>query len=751
MATVPASSVEAVARPPARPPAPQANHWSKLVSFGAAFSAVVGLTGLAGWIFDVSLLKSGWPGLVQMKANTAVCLILLGVALGLLRKESKQARTRIFTGQLLAGAVAAIGLMSFGEYLFGWDLGIDQMLFADNLNEAIRSAGLGLMAPLNALNFLLLGLALILLSWTTLREVWPSQALSFTAGLISVFNLLDFILVPKDLHTYTSLPAAFALAMFSPAVMRARPRLGYGAPAPSPEARDSVFRRWFYQGFSAKRSQPLRYGGSVTLVAAAVILRELLEGSLGSSGPTYVVFYPVTILAAVLGGLGPGILATLLSAVAVAYFFLDPSGIGMWKTADLVSLVVFSITGVGISGLSETLERTRRRGSDELRRVSLYTRGLIEAGLDPMMITSLEGQITDVNQATEEATGLPRASLIGTDFANYFVVPGQVREGFRQVLDRGQVADYPLAIRHASGKVMEVLCHASVYRDESGEVTGVCGVARDVTERKRVEQELDVYRQHLEDLVDERTAEILAASKDLQDANSSLATANQELETFAYSVSHDLRSPLRAVDGFSRILMEEYAPKLDTEGQRIVGVVREGTHKMAQMIDDILAFSRAGRQEIAPVPVDMEELVRAALKDLEPALAGRNVKLDIQPLPASHGDAPMLQRVWTNLLDNAIKFTRHRPEAVIEVGARAGEGETVYYVKDNGVGFDMQYSNKLFGVFQRLHGQNEFPGTGIGLAIVKRIVARHGGHVWAGGKVNQGATLYFALPNGGKS
>jgi two-component system sensor kinase len=248
--------------------------------------------------------------------------------------------------------------------------------------------------------------------------------------------------------------------------------------------------------------------------------------------------------------------------------------------------------------------------------------------------------------------------------------------------------------------------------------------------------------------VAERTAEILETSKRLEDANKSLANVNRELETFAYSVSHDLRTPLRAVDGFSRILLEEYAPKLDTEGQRIVGVVREGTKKMAQMIDDILAFSRAGKKEVASAAIDMEELVRAALKDLQPLLAGRYVKLEIKPLPASHGDAPMIQRVWTNLLDNAIKFTRHQPEGTIEVGAQVGKGEIVYYVKDNGVGFDMQYVGKLFGVFQRLHGQNEFPGTGIGLAIVKRIVARHGGHVWAGGKVNQGATIYFALPNG---
>jgi two-component system sensor kinase len=298
--------------------------------------------------------------------------------------------------------------------------------------------------------------------------------------------------------------------------------------------------------------------------------------------------------------------------------------------------------------------------------------------------------------------------------------------------------------------VTDVLYHARLYRDESGAIAGVCGVARDVTENKRVEQELALYRQHLEDLVDERTAEILQSKKSLERANESLGGANKELETFAYSVSHDLRTPLRAVDGFSRILVEEYAPKLDAEGQRIVGVVREGTRKMAQMIDDILAFSRAGRQEIASAAIDMEKTVWTALKDLEPALAGRNFKLDFKPLPASHGDAPMIQRVWTNLLDNAIKFTRAKPQGVIEVGAQPGENETVYYVKDNGAGFDAQYIHKLFGVFQRLHGQEEFPGTGIGLAIVKRIVARHGGRVWAEGRVGYGATIYFALPVGDK-
>jgi PAS domain S-box-containing protein len=488
-----------------------------------------------------------------------------------------------------------------------------------------------------------------------------------------------------------------------------------------------------------KRSGVLDLGGVVLLVVVATILRQTLDRSFGVVAPTYITFYPAVMFAAVFLGPLPGVLTTLLSAGCAAYFFLDPPGLGVGQVGDVVDLTIFSVTGICIAALAETLHRTHERSAAKERSSHLYTRRLLEAGLDPLMAISLEGNIIDVNQATEEVTGVPRCHLIGTDFSSCFTEPVQARAGYRQVFDRGQVADYPLAIRHVSGKVTDVLCHASVYRDESGAIAGICGVARDITGRKREERELFLYRQNLEDLVAQRTAEIQAT-------NQRLEAANQELETFAYSVSHDLRAPLRAIDGFSRILTEEYAAALDLEGQRIVGVIREGARKMAQLIDDILAFSRMGRQEIAPGAIDMDELVRAALKDLEPALAGCNVKIVINPLPAFLGDGPMFQLLWANLLDNAIKFTRPKCAGSIEVGAQAGDKEIVYYVKDNGVGFDMQYANKLFGVFQRLHVQSEFPGTGIGLAIVKRIVARHGGRVWAEGKVNDGATIYFALP-----
>jgi PAS domain S-box-containing protein len=372
----------------------------------------------------------------------------------------------------------------------------------------------------------------------------------------------------------------------------------------------------------------------------------------------------------------------------------------------------------------------RKLAEEEMRSTLIYARSLIEASLDPLVTISAEGKVTDVNEATVEATGVPRRLLVGSDFSDYFTEPDKARAGYQEVFAKGFVTDYPLALRHVSGKVTDVLYNASVYRSEKGEVAGVFAAARDITERKRAEEELRNYHEHLEELVRERTAQ--------------LETANKDLEGFAYSVSHDLRVPLRAVDGYSNLLLKHYPDKLDDEGKRYLNVVRDNTRKMAQLIDDILAFSRMGRLGMTMLEVDMDALVRTMFDELKPA--DRDVVAEIRRLPSCHGDQAMLRQVWVNLLGNAFKFTRGKAPAVIEVGARTEGAECIYYVKDNGAGFDMQYSEKLFGVFQRLHGVQEFEGTGIGLAIVKRIISRHGGRVWAEGKVGEGATFYFALP-----
>ena len=250
-----------------------------------------------------------------------------------------------------------------------------------------------------------------------------------------------------------------------------------------------------------------------------------------------------------------------------------------------------------------------------------------------------------------------------------------------------------------------------------------------------------------------KNSELISAQERLSQLNESLEEqsraleeANKDLEGFAYSVSHDLRTPLRAIDGFSLQVLKHCEKKLDDEGKHYLNLVRDNTVKMSQLIDDILAFSRTGRTGISMAEVDMEGLAREVYAELMASAAGRDLAVEISPLPPARGDHALLRQVWVNLLANAIKFTGHTPSATVQVGSYAEGKENVYFVKDNGAGFDMQYAEKLFGVFQRLHGNEEFDGTGIGLAIVKRIVTRHGGRVWAEGKVNKGATIYFALP-----
>ena len=614
----------------------------------------------------------------------------------------------------------------------------------------------------------------------------------------------------------------------------------------------------------------------------------------------------------------------------------------------------------------------KEKAREELRIAGLYTRSLIEVSLDPLVTISADGKVMDVNKATEDVTGVPREKLIGSDFSDYFTEPDKAREGYRKVFSIGFVKDYPLAIRHVSGRITEVLYNAATYKNDEGEVQGVFAAARDITELRAAQKALQKSYDELEHRVEERTAELReseerlthaleagelgiwgldtrtgkawrslrhdqifgyetllpewtyqmflehvvpedrkevhekfgnatsigtewnfecrirrtdgvvrwiwaqgmprlnegnevvslvglvrditarkqaeaeterlatfpklnpnpivetdmagnvqflnpvaerlfpdirelglahpwlsdwealvrtcreggrqrsvrevsvagrwylqtinfvreteririyglditerrTAEMELKERTIQLEAANRELEGFSYSVSHDLRAPLRAIDGFSLRLIRDFGDKLEEDGVRKLHAISRNAHQMGHLIDDLLSFSRLSRKEMHMSMVNMEAMARDVWSEIKESNPNRELDFRIVDMAPVFGDASLIRQVIVNLLANAVKFTRGRKPAVIEMGSCNAGSEITHYVKDNGAGFDMRYSDKLFGVFERLHRPDEFEGTGVGLAIVQRIIHRHGGRIWAEGKVDEGATFYFTI------
>ncbi|MCL4559368.1 MAG: PAS domain S-box protein [Chloroflexi bacterium] len=375
----------------------------------------------------------------------------------------------------------------------------------------------------------------------------------------------------------------------------------------------------------------------------------------------------------------------------------------------------------------------RRSAEQSLRESERHFRQFYEQAPIGYQSLDAEGRFIDVNRAWLKLLGYTKREVLGRYFGEFLAKGDQEKFEplFEEFKTNGEMLGEEFELETQSGNRVITALYGRASYDETGQAKQMHCILHDVTDQRKAQEKIRLINEELEQRVLERTAQLEAA--------------NRELEAFSYSVSHDLRAPLRAIDGFSRILSEDHSAVLNEDGQHCLERIQENTHTMSNLIDSLLAFSRLSRQPLKKQAIDPKLLVQQSLELLNSDGQKPPVSINILDLPPCQADPALLKQVYVNLLSNAIKFTTKREQAIIEVGCLQDNNERIYYVKDNGVGFDMQYAHKLFGVFQRLHRVEDFEGTGVGLAIVQRIIHRHGGRIWALGEINQGATFCFTL------
>jgi PAS domain S-box-containing protein len=462
----------------------------------------------------------------------------------------------------------------------------------------------------------------------------------------------------------------------------------------------------------------------------ALLLRRLHFG-----GVEVALFLFAAAITSWYGGGRAAALAFVLSCASFDYYFVEPLYSLDISRADLpyfTSFALFALLVTWFAAVRRRVERDLLQSESELKReVAERTQqaSLLNLTHDTIFVRDVNDVITYWNRGALELYGWTAEQAIGKRSHDLLqtIFPGPLDEIDAELRRTGRW-EGELTHTKANGTRAVVSSRWSLQRDEQGRPAATLETNNDISERNRREQEVQSLNQELA----KRSAELEAI--------------NKELEAFAYSVSHDLRAPLRHMSGFAELLQKNAAALLNEKSQRYLGMILESAKRMGTLIDDLLAFSRIGRTETHKSLISLEQLAQEAVREVRQETEGRNIAWKIGALPEWYGDGSMLRLTFVNLISNAAKFTRTRPKAEIEVGCTdLSPDQVVIFVRDNGVGFNMKYVNKLFGVFQRLHPTEAFEGTGIGLATVQRIVHRHGGRVWAESTVDEGATFYFSL------
>jgi len=478
-----------------------------------------------------------------------------------------------------------------------------------------------------------------------------------------------------------------------------------------------------------------QYGLAVLSVAAALGAALLIERFHMRDVEVPLFLFAVAV-AAWYGGSGGAVVALILSCVTFDYFFVEPFHTFYVSASDLPYFIVFAMFASLVTWFSTVRRRVEgdlRHARDKLEiEVAERTQqaSLLNLTHDTIIVRDMGFMITYWNRgaqelygwAPEEALGKPSDELLHSSF------PGSVAAVREELLRTGRWEGEVTRIK-ADGNDVVVASRWSLQRDERQRAVAIMETSNDITDHKR------------------REDQIYSLNQELAKRSTELEAINKELEAFAYSVSHDLRAPLRHMAGYTELLQKRASSVLDEKGHRYMAMMLESAKRMGSLIDDLLAFSRIGRAETRKTLVSLDQLVKEAIAEIRLETGGRKIAWKIGALPEFVGDRSMLRLLLVNLVSNAVKFTRTRPLAEIEIGSGGGQpGEVVVFIRDNGVGFDMKYVDKLFGVFQRLHSSDAFEGTGIGLATVQRIIHRHGGRVWAESILDRGTTFYFAVP-----
>jgi PAS domain S-box-containing protein len=405
---------------------------------------------------------------------------------------------------------------------------------------------------------------------------------------------------------------------------------------------------------------------------------------------------------------------------------------GNIKNCNIIGRIATDRDGKPVKMTGTVLDITNRKKAElALRESEERYRAFFDNNLDATILASSEGKIISANPSACRMLGYTLEEFYELETDCLLKKDDSDARTFLEERELNGKVYGELDIVRKGGTIFPSEISSVFFIDAQGQKKYSI-IIRDITQRRNAINEIKRLNESLEQRVYERTAQLEAA--------------NKELEAFSYSVSHDLRSPLRALDGFANMILEDYAPVLDAEGKRKLQVIVANANKMGNLIDDLLAFSRATGKEIKYGIVDMKDTARMVFDEIEKETGRVGIEFVMGDLPQAYGDPAMLKQVWANLIGNAVKFTSKKKECKIEIGIEKKGHETAYFIRDNGAGFDMANAGKLFSVFKRLHSSNEFSGTGIGLSIVQRIIRRHGGKVWAEGKLNEGATFYFTLP-----